>query len=135
MSMDISDVLLNLTKSFLTNRFQRIALNSQTSEDLPLKADVEQGPILSPLSFVTYINDLSVDIMTYPLWNYLWTIHYYFPLSIILMLQQMNLQRFAKDIWMVISVENIIQLEPKQAISESYIFQENNKIFLPSNEL
>ena len=133
--MDISDVLLNLTKSFLTNRFQRIALNSQTSEDLPLKADVEQGPILSPLSFVTYINDLSVDIMTYPLWNYLWTIHHYFPLSIILMLQQMNLQRFAKDIWMVISVENIIQLEPKQAISESYIFQENNKIFLPSNEL
>ena len=67
MSMDISDVLLNLTKSFLTNRFQRIALHSQTSEDLPLKADVEQGPILSPLSFVTYINDLSVDIMTYPL--------------------------------------------------------------------
>ena len=41
-SMGISDALLELIGSFLENRFQRVALNGQTSEWLPVKASVPQ---------------------------------------------------------------------------------------------
>ena len=57
----ISDALLDLTGSFLKNRFQ-IVLNDQTSEWKPVKVVVPEGSILGPLPFVIYINDLSVDI-------------------------------------------------------------------------
>ena len=48
-SMGVSDSLLKLIQSFLSDRFQRVLLNGQTSEWLPVKAGVPQGSILGPL--------------------------------------------------------------------------------------
>ena len=48
-SVGISNELI---ESFLRNRFQRVALNSQTSEWLLVKAGVPQGSTVGPLFFL-----------------------------------------------------------------------------------
>ena len=58
-SLGISGNLLNLIKSFLSDRYQRVLLNGQSSEWEKIKAGVPQGSILGPLFFLAYINDLS----------------------------------------------------------------------------
>ena len=63
-SMVISDASLDLIGSFLENRFQRVVLNGQTSEWLPVKSGVLQRIILGPLFFPININDLSIDIIS-----------------------------------------------------------------------
>ena len=45
-SIGVSDSLLSLIESFLSNRFQRVLLNDQTSKWLPIKAGVPQSSIL-----------------------------------------------------------------------------------------
>ena len=60
--MGICNALLDLIESFLENIFQRVVLNGQTSEWLPVRARVSQGSILGPLFFLNYIDDLSIDI-------------------------------------------------------------------------
>ena len=52
----ICDALIDLIGIFLENRFQRVVLNGQTSDWLPVKA--------GPLFFLIYINDLSIDIIS-----------------------------------------------------------------------
>ena len=66
--MGFSDSLLKFFQNFLTIRFQRVSLNGQTSEWLPVKAGVSQGSILDPILFLIYINDLSVNILLYSQW-------------------------------------------------------------------
>ena len=49
---------LQLIKSFLHNRCQRVALNGQSSSWLSIRAELPQGSVLGPLFFLIYINDL-----------------------------------------------------------------------------
>ena len=49
--MGIYDTLLDLTENFLENRFQRVVLNVQASELLPVQAVVPQGSISGSLFF------------------------------------------------------------------------------------
>ena len=64
-SLGVSDALLKFIKSFfLTNRFQGVVPNGQTSECLLVKACAPQGSILGPLFFLIFINNLSGNIIS-----------------------------------------------------------------------
>ena len=56
-SMGISGELYNLLGNYLSDRFQRVILNGQTSSWRPVIAAVPQGSILGPFLFLVYIND------------------------------------------------------------------------------
>ena len=57
-SLGISGNLLNLFRSFLNDRQQRVVLNGQLSDWTPILEGVLQGSILGPLHFLIYVNDL-----------------------------------------------------------------------------
>ena len=56
--MGICGKYFRLIDSSLSERFQRVLLNSQTSKWSQIKAGVPQGSILGPLLFLVHLNDL-----------------------------------------------------------------------------
>ena len=61
-SLGVSGKLVNLFRSFLNNRHQRVVHNGQLSDWAPILAGVPQGSILGPLLFLIYINDFSDNL-------------------------------------------------------------------------
>ena len=57
-SIGISGNFYELIKSYLTDRFQRVVLNGQTSSWRPILAGIPQGSILGPLLFLIYVNNI-----------------------------------------------------------------------------
>ena len=58
----ISGNLLKITEDFLSNRYQRVVQNGQSSSWIAVNAGVLQGSILGPMLVLVHNNDLSTGL-------------------------------------------------------------------------
>ena len=63
LSINISGKLWLWFRAYLTNRFQFVSINNQSSQLLPVESGVPQGSILGPLLFIVYINDIPDTVL------------------------------------------------------------------------
>ena len=60
----VSDSLLTWLSNYLKNRKQKVVIQATESTFLSLRAGVKQGPILGPLLFLIYVNDIAESLLS-----------------------------------------------------------------------
>jgi len=58
----IRGLLHHWISAWLTRREQRVAVDGESSNAIPVKSGVPQGTLLGPLMFLIYINDINENI-------------------------------------------------------------------------